>query len=1039
MYIRSTKTGRESFLKARQNLAEVISRTYNYNLQSSIDIPSGIPDMTEFLRTVAKHYFGSLLQSGQGKAHPAQWTDWMFVFPNRRAGLFFKQYLCELNGNKPLLAPQCISIGDIFALLAEQRVANRTELLFRLYKVYQQVRSKGQEASTAEKFEDFIFWGEMLLRDFDEVDKYLVPADLLFRNVRDLKQIDEEFGELDEETLSVIRTFWSNVNPKQAKDKNVKANFEQTWAILYEVYSTFRNTLRKEGMAYEGMRQRSVVERLAFEDAEALKQRLPARIVLVGITAINKAERTLLLWLKKEGLLECCWDYAFENVKSLPFVKENLADFGNALSPEECLEGIVPVEKKVLKRVSVPSGVGQADSAAAVLRQWVDQEAFHTAVVLPDEHLLYPVLYSLPSAFQEFNVTMGYSLRSTPVASLVEALIFLQRNINVDAKGNMSFFYKAVLPILSHSFLLELQMTECSELAKDINRRSLFRVPQSMLKGNALFQLIFQKKVAISYLQDILQYFLRAFRAQEEEEKESSDSLVANDRYILNRECIIGYLQVIDQVEKELKEAQMESLDDYSLFHLIHRLAQGQSVSFSGEPMKGLQIMGVLETRAVDFERIVILSMNEGVVPAKAVNNSFVPYSLRRAFGLPTQMHKDYIFSYHFYRLISRAKEVVFLYDSRTDGMQTGEQSRYLMQLQYLYGTKLIDMVPAERIFKPTDQSVTVAKDERVMQQLNEFKAGGELKLSASNLKTYITCPLQFYFAHVCGLSVDEEMDEELADAAFGDIMHRTLMVFYQRLEGQQVQDDVLKKALNHPDYLLDLVKKEYKRQFSCEPETGYQLLICSLIEANVRSVLEHDRELTPFRYLAGESRSVIAYPVNDSLSVNLTTVYDRVDIVVNKDKTSTLRIVDYKTGNPKGNKNKDKVKVSEKEIDNITGHDSTCSKEAFQVLLYCLMLDSISKEDQEKMHLSPRTPENAYQQVQPNLYFTRQFLNQDVDSETVVLPNFTEWKTTIQEQVNHLIEEIFDPSVAFVQTEDEDNCKYCKFLKICNKNTKDD
>ncbi len=988
--------------------------------------------MAEFLYTVANHYFGSLLQSNAGKKDYTQLTDWMFVFPNRRAGLFFKQYLCNLNGNRPLLSPQCLSIGDLFSILAEVKVVDRTVLLFRLYKVYQQVRSKGAKEFEAEKFEDFIFWGEMLLRDFDEVDKYLVPADLLFRNVRDLKQIDEEFGELDEETLAIIRTFWSNVNPKYGKDKDAKANFEQTWAILYEVYSTFRNALRKEGLAYEGMRQRMVVESLPFEDTEVLKRRLPKHIVLVGITAINKAERTLLLWLKKEGLLECCWDYASESIQNLSFVKENLADFGNALTPEECNDGIVPTSQKLLKRISVPSGVGQANSAADILQQWAEQEAFHTAVVLPDEHLLYPMLYSLPNSYTEYNVTMGYSLMSTPVASLVEALIFLQRNISISQKGEMSFFYKAVLPILSHSFLLELEMEACAELSKEITRKSLFRVPQSMLAGSTLFRLIFRKESAISYLQSILQYFLKAFRPSEEEVDGLPEEGLAHDRYILNRECIIGYLQVIDQVARELKEADMEQMDDYSLFHLISRLAQGQSISFSGEPMKGLQIMGVLETRAIDFDRIVILSMNEGVVPAKASANSFIPHSLRQAFGLPTQTHKDSIFAYHFYRLIGRAREVVFLYDSRTDGMQTGEQSRYLLQLQYLYGAKMENDVPHDKIVKQANRPIAVQKDKDVLAQLERFKAGGDRRLSATNLKTYISCPLQFYFAHVRGLDVADEMEEELADSAFGDILHRTLMEFYKRLEGQIVLDDVLRKALDHPDFLLQMVMQEYQRQFNCAPETGYQLLICSLIDANVRSVLEHDREMTPFRYLAGESQCTICYPVNPSLSVNLKAVYDRLDIVPNPDHTSTLRIVDYKTGDPR-----DKIKV--KDIENIVGPDSTCSKEAFQVLLYCLMLEYIGQKDRQAMHLYPVTSENVYQQVQPNLYFTRLFLNQDEENDTIVQQRFAECKQTVQEQVNLLIEEIFNPEVAFAQTEKEKNCKYCKFLKICNKNTKDD
>ena len=985
--------------------------------------------MTEFLHTVASHYFGQLLQAGQGAKGYLQLTDWLFVFPNRRAGLFFDKYLCELNDGKPLLAPRNLTVGDLFDLFTEYRVANQTELLFRLYKIY----VKQQGVDHAEKFEDFVYWGEMILRDFDEVDKYLVPADLLFHNVRDLKQIDEELGGLDEKTVEIVKSFWKNVSPEVLNPGSAKDSFTKTWAILYELYSKYREQLRKEGIAYEGMRQRDVVEKLGYADMDAYLKHLPKHIVIVGITAINKAERELLLWLQKKGVLECCWDYASPYVEDLPFVKENLKDFPNALSAEECKAGIVPISDKKMGRLAVPSCTGQTAEAASILMQWPMDDPIRTAVVLPDEHLLDSMLYNLPAEYKDYNVTMGYPLKITPVASLVESLIFLQNNVRSNAKGQLSFYYKAVLPLLSHAFLLDLMMDDCVKLSKEINQHSLYQVPEEMLQVNPLLQIIFRQERPLPYLQSILKYLLQAFKPKDAEETEQTEP--SSDKHILNRECLIAYLKVIDQVEKEMVDAGMEHIDAHAQFHLVHRLAQSQSVSFSGEPMRGLQVMGVLETRALDFERLVILSMNEGTVPSKPTHNSFIPHSLRQAFGLPVQIYKDQIYAYHFYRLISRAQEIVFIYDSRTEGLQSGERSRYLLQLEVLHKAKIETLSANNQLTKTGIKSIEIEKTPEIMACLEQFKAGGKYYLSASNLKTFISCPLQFYLAHVRHLSSDDELEEEMDDAQFGNILHNTLRSFYEPMEGKLVMADVLHNYIDKKDAIQNLVQAEYEKFYRCKPDTGYQQLVCSLIASNVQAILEHDCKFTPFYYLIGEGKCTMSYQINDSLSVNLKAVYDRLDIVHEQDGRNILRIVDYKTGSPR-----DKVQTGD--IDQIFSPDSKCSKEAFQVLLYSLMLNYLSEKDRKRFKLSPLSQNNVYQNIEPNLYFSRQFLNENVESKTRVLQDiryFESCRVEVESQMKQLIERLFDPAIPFGQTEKEENCKYCKFLSICNKNVNDE
>ncbi|MCM8873370.1 MAG: PD-(D/E)XK nuclease family protein [Paludibacteraceae bacterium] len=990
--------------------------------------------MTEFLQTVAKHYFDALPRRADGRPDYLQLTDWIFIFPSRRAGLFFGKHLCTLNGERPLLAPQRITIGDLFGLFSDFRVADRTELLFRLYKVYNEVRGQRGVADGSERFENFIFWGEMMLRDFDEVDKYLVPADKLFHNVRDLKEL-ENLGEWDEEIRKLFCEFWHNVAPQSAQAGSAKESFTHTWAILYEVYSRFRQALRDEKIAYEGMRQRDVIERLPFADMDERLSHLPKHIVLVGITAINRAERELLLWLKNRGVLECCWDYADEQVQGLSFVKENLADFGNALTDDEARAGIIPIEQKRLKRMAVPSGVGQTNEAAKALGAWGTADAIHTAVVLPDEHLLDSMLYHLPSEFTTYNVTMGYSLRSTQVATLVDALVELQSNIRWGSNRAISFYYKAVLPILSHAFMLDLDLERCDRLRNRINRETLYYVPGELLADDELFRLIFRRGGSIGYLRDVLRYFLEKFRvAADDETADDEASDEKPDRNVLNRECLIAYMQVLDQLENELKASGMADMDASSVFHLVRKMASGLSVSFSGEPMMGLQVMGVLETRAIDFSRIVILSANEGIVPAKPSQNSFIPNTLRKAFSLPTQIYKDSVFAYHFYRLISRASEVVFLYDSRFNGLQTGEQSRYLMQIEYLTGAKIEQIEPQNRIVAPDEQIVQVEKTADVMAQLDRFRKGGDGKFSATSLKCYRTCPLQFYLSFVRRLSVDDEMDDEMDDSRFGTILHDTLRAFYERFEGQMVMADVLRRAIDDKAVIQQMVEEQYANLCHCRPESGYQQFICMLIAENVRSVLKHDKSLTPFFYLAGEFQCQLDFEVNDSLNVRLKAIYDRLDVVRRSDGIGVLRIVDYKTGSPKL---RDKSKVEIADPDDICSSEVKCSGEAFQLLLYCTMLAHLDPAAREQAHLLPLRENNAFSHVEPHLYFTRSLLKEDEESRTSVFDDFESHRESIERQMKAMFEQIYDPNVPFVQTADENNCKYCKFTEICNRSGK--
>ncbi len=1041
--------------------------------------------MTEFLQTVARHYFDPLPLTTEGSVDYLQIADSMFVFPNRRAGLFFSKYLNDLNGQRPLIAPSMQTIGDLFGLFSQLRVPGRTALLFRLYHAYIEVKQQKLPAgqTVTEDFGDFVYWGEMLMRDFDDVDKYLADARQVFYNVRDYKDLNQVFGGLDEETLAVLRTFWRNIGLESVDGYPAKESFVQTWSIMYDVYSAFRQALNAEGLAYEGMRQRDVVERIQAGDPtlERCLDELPGRVVFVGITAIDEAERRLLTWLKEKGRAEFCWDYGDPRTRDFDFVRDNLRSFPNALTDEEMQAGVVSDADRQMTRMAVPSSVGQTAEASVILRGWSGMDALHTAVILPDEKLLSPMLHAIPAEYDDYNVTMGYSLKSTQTAALIDAVIALQNACSIRQDGSEpSFYYKAVLPILAHSYLTHLEPDRCADLRNQILGRQLYQVPMSKMAGCPMLQAIFRPVEGIAetvaYLDHLLSSLYAALRENGEEgdsvkdpgkkglqteEKETQEQEEEKQEpYALDLECLNTYRDLLRQLADEVEAAHMEgALDRNTLLHLLQKLAQGQTVSFSGEPVAGLQIMGVLETRALDFERIVILSMNEGTVPAKPTQSSFIPNTLRVAFGLPTQQHRDDIYAYHFFRLIARAREIHFLYDCRTEGMQSGEQSRYLMQLQYLSeGAHLVDRSPEVTVLSEEPYEVTVVKDNVVMDKLRAFTRGDTGRyITASNLKTYISCPLRFYLSAVEHLDVSDELNEEVADNAFGTILHGTLQSYYNHYVGHTVERRDLQEVLDHPNSLLADIRSLYDRQQGGgQQNLGYRELVCGIILDSVCGVLRHDLAVAPFRYVTSEGKYTLTYTTPTGLAVNVKGYYDRLDVVMAQDGSGqeSLRIVDYKTGSPRYGSNKSRTLVTD--LETACRDGGGCAPDAMQVLMYCLMLERMDDTALQGLSLTRADLQRLAGRIEPHLYYTRSFLSgREGEAETVIrcrqipvgadgqpsgpgedrpIRRFDDIRDDFERVFGAMIDEIFDPAVPFRQTGKAENCTNCTFLNICGK-----
>ena len=947
-----------------------------------------------------------------------------FVFPNRRTGLFFQKYLSEVS-EKPLFSPTILTINDLFVQLSGKQTADRISMLFKLYDIYL------DHSGSSETFDEFLYWGEMLLNDFDDIDKYMVDARMLFTNVTDLREIENDFSFLSPEQIAAIRTFWSSFYPKG--DTPNQEQFLAVWQILYALYADLREALATEGKGYEGMIFREVVELLEKNECCDLPY---TKVVFVGLNALSVAEERFLSELQKRGIADFYWDYASPKVtdpdnKASYFVERNLRQFpsqliGNGQLATDNEDG----GKKKIEVIGIPSGIGQAKQVHSLLSELCKEdemsaeEALRTAVILPDEHLLIPVLNAIPEQIRRINVTMGYPLAGTPVASLMEYILALQKNIRyVDRRP--VFYFRDVLPILNHRYVSTTSPEVVSDLVKDISENNKIYISYDDLNKTPLLSILFTPVTAVDafsdYLIGVLQELNKAVESgkwkvenidSDAEQLSTSDSQLStiND---IEQEFIFHYFATVNRMKEVMQEANVEmKIDTY--FRLLKRVTDTITIPFHGEPLSGLQIMGVLETRALDFDRLIILSMNEGIFPLRKAANSFIPYNLRRGFGLPTYEHQDSVWAYHFYRLIYRASHVSLLYDTRSNGLQTGEVSRFVHQLHYHYEEPIRNKLVVYNVSSSKTPALQVAKTKEVMNRLAAFRRGGERAISASAVNTYLDCPLKFYFSVVEGIREEEEVSETIESNIFGSILHKVMEELYQPFCGKMVTADLLKAIRKDTPMLMGAVARAFAEIFFktdiVRPLTGQNFLIGEMIRKYVEKVLERDAKLTPFRYIESEKKIKNLFPLADKSEIQLKGFIDRIDEV-----RDAVRIIDYKSGS--GTTQFTSVEaLFDKE-------DKDRAKAVMQVFMYAWMYGAKA--------------------IQPGIYYMRTLFSPSFDSgiyrrtdrfKTEQVLDFDNYRTDFVNSLRNCLDEIFDTETPFRQTPNGKACLYCPFKDICGK-----
>lgn len=959
--------------------------------------------MESFLKLVAadlyKHTEGNL-------AHTA------VVFPNKRAGLFFNEYLAQ-ESESPIWSPAYVSISELFRSLSPWEVGDPVKLVCELYKIFR------RETQSTETLDDFYFWGEMLISDFDDADKNKVDTDELFSNLQDLRNIMDDYTFIDDEQEEAIRQFFQNFSIERRTA--LKERFISLWDVLGNIYKGFRESLASQNIAYEGMMYRHVIEHLNVD-------KLPyEKYVFVGFNVLNKVEHTLFTQLKDAGKAVFYWDYdefyMKENRQAVTheageFIRRNLRDFPSPLSGE------------LFKNLSKPKEVHYIASStenaqARYLPQWIRNNLTtpekETAVVLCNEALLQPVLHSLPAEVKHVNITMGFPLSQTPVYSFLIALLELHTHGFNFKSGRYTF--QSVVTLLKHPYTRQLT-GQAELLEKELTRNNRFYpLPGELGKDEFLTRLFTPLSGNLNLcirLSETLQQVAGIYQANT---SGTEDTDAFNQLY---RESLFKAYTTINRFRTLIEEDEL-TVQSETFRRLLVKVLSATNIPFHGEPAIGMQVMGVLETRNLDFRHLVLLSVNEGQLPKSGGDSSFIPYNLRKAFGMTTIEHKIAVYAYYFYRLLQRAERITLMYNTSSDGLNRGEWSRFMLQF-------LIEWPhPITRQFLEAGQSpqgtspITVEKTPDVMrrmQSLFDVRANPKAKFSPSALNYYLDCPLKFYYRYVAGLSAPDEVSAEIDSATFGSIFHYAAEHIYKDLttHGKVINKEALETLLRNEVKLQDYVDTAFKKLFFNVPQNekpeynGVQLINSAVIARYLKQLLQNDLRYAPFTFIASEMEVDEPIDIQTPKGVIKSRIGGIIDRMDSKD--GTLRIVDYKTGGDAD---------TPPHVESLFIPDKKRSNYVFQTFLYA----AIMCRKQPTMKIAPAL---LYIHRAATETYSLVIQMGEPRKPKEAVEDFSKYEKEYRERLQGLLEEIFNPEKSFTQTEIIEKCTYCDFKALCKR-----
>lgn len=988
-------------------------------------------------------------------------TDVCFVFPNKRSCTFFLDALASALGPRAMLAPEVMDISEFVSRVSDREAAPRLDMLLRLYKVYCSLSGRSDSLENPDSlldFDRFAPWGETVINDFSEVDQYDIEAESLFINVRDYREIASNF--LTEEQLAVIERyfgyrpvsddierFWRTVTDNQELSR-LKEKFVELWRILPELYQGLNSSLDADGLATPGR----VFRLAARKIGEMEPSQLPwSKVVMVGFNMLSTTEAEIFGMLRDmkddegESFAEFFWDATGpvlgDGSKSKgPATKAIHRNMRLFPTPDWAIPFIETSRRSRMPAITVaasPSNAAQAKIAAMTIREWTRRLGMgkvsspRTAIVIPDENMLMPLLHSLPGDIGSVNLTMGYSMRYTSVASFVFHLRRLQERRRKSG-GLPGYLRDDIQLLLSHPLVHVLIGSGNANLINGEIGSLHLRVVTVDWLASQLPELaeILKPIEPDAGVDETVSYIEGVLRKIDDALVRDRDGLpVINSK--IERSQISVYRVALSRLAASVRHHNIE-MSWRSVFHLVDKLVAGETVAFEGEPLEGLQVMGLLETRALDFDNLVILSMNDSIMPRRSRRRTFIPDALRHGYGLPTATRGEELFSYYFYRLLSRSKEVTLIYDARAgEGMRSGGKSRFLLQLEMLYAPGQVredhyTFGLANYVAGPE----CVRKTPDVMKMLEDFTLSENGRnLSASALMDYCKCPVMFYYKDVVRLSDDSQAKDYIDAITQGNIVHDAMVNLYfpprAQMKYLKGRDRIILTAADLENILSDdsrienAVRRAVNRHhYHLKPEDidrpleGTVLMVAERLMHQVRDVVGHDLSLAPVELIGGEMKGTGRLKIGEAPEVNIRYAFDRVDRIDGR-----FRIVDYKTGSSHVN--------AKDEEDLFNGNHN--ASYMLQLLLYAHLLTGRVNEEEGlhvqnvEMHIYDVNTISSVGSVRPVL--NKRTIVSHSELEDVFLPG-----------IGRILTDIFDPDKPFEPTENEDNCTYCAFKALCGK-----
>ena len=967
-----------------------------------------------------------------------------FLFPNKRCGAFFKKYMA-LFGKKTEELPHILTISELMAQIARKTEAGRIQQLFLLYKAYLEIIQNKKEPSI--DFDDFRGWGEIVLSDFNIVDLYLADPNEIFKNVKDYREITSNF--LSEEQKEVMKeyfgiedfgdtsSFWKNFE----NTSELKTRFLNLWQVLAPLHEKFVTSLAEEGLGNAGSIYREAAEKVISFGRKVLPYK---KIVAVGFNALTESERSLFIALQSapgydgfDDFTDFIWDLTGPVLNDKRFSASRFVSYNRKKfpSPEWLLPSLKKEEIKEypdIRVISAPSLTSQAKIAGELLSEYSDGKNKNMvtdaeiALVLPDESLLSNVLFSLPEDLGDINLTMGYNFRQTAIASFMVLVRRLYSTMKERESGNVfyakdlklffthpySFFLfpaseiEALLSFISSAHKVSLNLGEISQHIPSFNE--IIDFPSKKSKGEEIFG-------SLDRIFEVLICNISAHPANSGIETQDKDQITI-------------YREYIAALEESIKHYEIK-VNPLSVLYMVDRLVSNEKIGFEGEPLSGLQIMGTLETRCLDFRHIIVMSMNEGIMPRKAFNSTFIPETLRKAYGLPPARYAEEIFGYYFYRMISRAEKVTLIYDGRTISGLRGGESRYLLQLKHnIPADKLHEEAWQYEMQAREETDASVEKTPGIRELLNRFTLKDENRknFSASSLNTYRECQVRFFLQNVLNINSDPEKGEYIDAITIGNVVHNVMMRLYLPFELRKkhlvhpvvITSDRIRNILSDEELIRNVIISEIQSQYYDQEsdndkplDSGVSEMVALQIFELVKAILEYDLKLTPFNLLGCEISQKLEVTLSSGRKVNFNFAIDRLD-EIEIEGERRLRVVDYKTGSKK---------LSAKSLDDLF-EGGYAGSQIFQLYVYSWLLGKIGVE--------------GWQEVVTQIYYVPDLVKGEGSYPEFGRKKEISFKPFAEEfsrKIEEMIENIFTSPV-FSQPGDSGECSYCAFRSFCNK-----